>query len=147
MIQAPEKVKICAILKKGGTRDMAAQAIGCHPRTIYRAAQNDPEFAKEMVEAEISIEDICLTSISDAAKDSKNWRAAFKLLERVYPERYAPGKRAPLSGKHLDQIAQVAVGAVLRELPDSAVPPELRERLHEAAERCLQFHQREGLLS
>src|SRR5688572_18566604 len=103
LINEPEKVRICAILQKGGTREMAAQSLGCHPRTIRRAADRDPEFAKRMVQAETSVEDTCLSTIIDAAKDVKNWRAAFKLLERIYPERYAPGKRMLLSGRHMDE--------------------------------------------
>jgi hypothetical protein len=137
LINEPEKVRICAILQKGGTREMAAQSLGCHPRTIRRAADRDPEFAKRMVQAETSVEDTCLSTIIDAAKDVKNWRAAFKLLERIYPERYAPGKRMLLSGRHMDEIAHLAVGTVLRELPDSVISPELRERLEEITAETL----------
>lgn len=144
LIQAEEKEKILAILGVGGTRDMAAQYIGCHPRTLRRAAERDPEFAKKIIQAETTLENACLDTISKASRDPKYWRCAIWALDRVYPQRYAQGKRDMLSSKQIRDITEGVVGVVLSALPESVITPELRERLEEISETRLIENQRNG---
>jgi len=85
--------QILALLKLGCSQNMAADYVGCDPRTIRREAERDPTFAEKLRQAGGNAELGWLQNIRNAAKKEQYWRAAAWALERVFPERYA--RRGP----------------------------------------------------
>ena len=108
--------EICAILSVGGTRRMAAQYIGCHERTIYKLARNDPNFAERLAKTELSPEVKFLKNIVDAASDKRYWRAAAWALERMYPNRYH-GKADLVSVDLVNEMTRHVVEAAMQHVP------------------------------
>ena len=132
-----KKREICAILSVGGTRDMAAQYVGCTERTIRNAAERDPLFAERLAKTELSPEITFLRNISNAAAEGKYWRAAAWALERMYPERYEKRKPGAIPIAQLDDVVHYLVDAAMREVPDSRDPGTLRVTLTKIAHTTL----------
>jgi len=129
--------EICAILAVGGTRKMAAQYVGCHPRTIYKLVTKDSKFAERLARTELSPEIKFLKNISDAADDKKYWRAAAWALERIYPNRYAARKPGTITIDHIDEITRYIVDAAMKQVPDTRDPDKLRLELTQIAKQYL----------
>lgn len=119
--------EICAILSVGGTRQMAADYVGCHVKTIWNTAHREPAFAARLRRSELAPEITLLKAIQTAVEDPKQWRAAAWALERLYPARYGQRKTETLSPQQ--------VAALLEEflmLAAEAIPPKkYRRRLWE----------------
>ena len=103
---------LCALIRQKGLSDSAAAAAAClHPSTVSRWKREYPDFAillrssREIFRAEH------LGTILEAARaGGSGWRAATWLLERTFPEDYAPRAREP--------------GAVLQERFDAVCASE-----------------------
>lgn len=90
-LDSDKRERILTVLGMGGSRSLAAEFVGCHPKTIRNTASSDPEFAEKLREAESSPEVHFLTTINQAGKGAAH--AAKWALERLYPDRY--GRRKP----------------------------------------------------
>jgi hypothetical protein len=84
---------LCAIIRQTGLSDSGAAArMSLHPSTLSRWKKESPDVAillrsarEEFRDAQLSI----IMHMADAGK-ATSWRAAAWLLERVFPEDYAP---------------------------------------------------------
>lgn len=81
---------VLRVIGLGASHLVAADCAGCEPGDIESTAARDPAFRKLLRAAERQPEVHALEQIH---LQTKNWRAAAWLLERINPERY--GKRKP----------------------------------------------------
>ncbi len=95
---APEDRRlIVRLVRLGCSRRIAARHVGCSHSTITRTAGRDPDFSRQLLQAEAALEVEMLTAIHNAAKNERHWRAAAWLLERKNPRDYAPPPEPSLS--------------------------------------------------
>ena len=59
------------MLRLGGTRSMAADYARCHSATMRAEMRRDPEFANQVIQAELRNEKSFLKVIHEAGKDAK----------------------------------------------------------------------------
>ncbi len=109
--------EILAILAVGGTRQLAASYVGCVPRTIDNTAARLPEFAAALRQVEPAPEVGYLESLRRASRDPKYWRAAAWALERLYPGRYAPGRRDAVPLDEVVGLMKQVSEVISREVP------------------------------
>jgi transposase len=93
--------RICQLIRAGNTVEIASEASGITPTTFYNWMQKGADgrqpyadFSKAIEQVRAEAEAILVGRIQRAAQ-SGSWRAATWLLERQWPERWAPaGDRA-----------------------------------------------------
>ena len=129
--------EICAVLAVGGSRAMAADFVGCHPRTISRTEKRDPKFAQRLARTEVSPEIKFIKNICDAADEKKYWRAAAWALERINPNRWAARKPGTITVDHIDEITRYVVDAAMQQVPEPREPDKLRLELTQIAKQYL----------
>jgi hypothetical protein len=112
-----QTTKITSMLGIGGTRSMAADYARCHQATIRAWMRRDPEFANQVIQAELRSERSFLNVIHEAGKDPKQWRAAAWALERLYPERYARRASNTMTDEQVQQLIAEIAEAICNELP------------------------------
>jgi len=115
---------VCAIVAVGGSRQVAAQYVGCHISTLVRTAQRDDGFRERLSQAEAMFEAAHLRNVNAAGKDAKNWRASVWLLERKFPDRYGRRDSASLSMEQVMLLLTQFAEIVVKE-----VPAEFRKRV------------------
>jgi hypothetical protein len=118
-----KREQIIGILSVGGSRVLAANYVGCHPRTIYNAAKANPDFAIRINRAESDPEYHLLSAVTDAGKKGVA-HAAKWALERLYPDTY--GRRKPGSYS-VDAIKELLMELATR-LSNAAASEEERVR-------------------
>src|SRR5688500_3895676 len=115
-----QRASVCESFASGGSYEMAADCCGATVENIQAEETFDPCFAQKTYCARMTSEVNLLKSLTGAAGDSKQWRAAAWLLERLYPNRYARRKPNTLPLKEYEQrLQQIA------DLVKSIVPPEV----------------------
>lgn len=83
-----KKQQIIAFVAGGGSRRRACMFVGiAYTQFSLELTQRDPEFARQVEEAEAGNYLIQIGRVQEAAK--KQWQAAAWLLERKYPEEFA----------------------------------------------------------
>jgi hypothetical protein len=82
-----KKREVCALLAAGGTMRFAGDYVGCSVKTIRNEADRDPEFGRDIHEAQLSAQLEPLRALR--RKATTHWRAAAWLLERSRPEHFA----------------------------------------------------------
>ena len=111
-----KKQQVIGILSVGGRRALAAQFVGCHPRTIYNEAQADPQFAAQLKRAETSPEYHLLKTVTDAGTKGVV-HAAKWALERVYPDTYRPRKPNTFSYEAVKQFLEELIARLADQAP------------------------------
>jgi hypothetical protein len=111
-----QRTKITTMLRLGGDRSMAADYARCHSATLRAEMRRDPEFANQVIQAELRNESSFLRVIQEAGKDPKQWRAAAWALERLYPERYARRPGNTLTAEQVHQLMSEVTEIVASEL-------------------------------
>lgn len=129
LLDEMKRREIVAVLSMGGTREMAANYVGCHPTTIWRTANRLPEFAAAMTRAESNHEMQHLGHVSSAAKDVRHWRAAAWTLEHCYPDRYARRRSSAITLEQMSQILSQLAGLILEEIPEQTYCQRILDRL------------------
>jgi hypothetical protein len=127
--------EICGILAMGGSRAVAARYVGCSKSTVYRAAQANPQFARQLRQAEGRAEILQLKYISDAAQCKQYWRAAAWMLERRFPQRYAPRPAESATLEQFEQVVNAFVDLIVAEIADAELRQRILDRLQEVAEQ------------
>ena len=111
-----KKREIIAILTVGCSRETAARYVGCNPRTINNAIQQDDEFAQQVAKAEEQSELFFIKRIRNAAEKEQYWRAAAWALERRLPNRYAARGAHTVTFEQvirlMSEIAEIVVGEI-----------------------------------
>jgi hypothetical protein len=85
--------ELCAVIRKTGVSDSGAAArVSLHPSTVSRWKKEIPDLAILLRSAREDFREAQLAIIEEAAQAGRatSWRAAAWLLERVFPEDYAP---------------------------------------------------------
>lgn len=120
---------ILGVLAVGGSRSMAARYVGCAVETIARTARRDPRFGKIIRKAEVESDVHCLTSLSKAVEDSRQWRAATWSLTRRLPQRFGrqPVRKVALR-RFRRQLAELRT-LMLRAAPSVADRRRLSTRI------------------
>jgi hypothetical protein len=84
---------LCAVIRKTGVSDSGAAAqVSLHPSTVSRWKKESPDLAILLRSAREEFRDAQLAVIMAKAEagEATSWRAAAWLLERIFPEDYAP---------------------------------------------------------
>ena len=129
VLDQKKKQTICAILGVGGNRRLAAQYVGCSPKTIRRTAERDAEFAAELEHAESLLEVLHLKNMEAAAKETKYWRASAWFLERRCADRYGAPARGAAWQARLSQAVTEFAEIVAEEVPDEEGRARVLERM------------------
>lgn len=127
------KSKVLAIVSHGGTRNMAANYVGCHPRTIFNESVADPKFASDLRHAEVTTEYLMLKSVTDAGRQG-TVHAAKWVLERLYPDSYRPRKPDTFPYLAVKQFVE----SLIARLADQAPSEEERRRILETGSALAQ---------
>lgn len=130
--------EICAIVAVGCSRETAARYVGCCPTTIRRQAQRDPEFLAELQRAESLEEITSLRYVQAAARQAQYWRAAAWLLERKFPQRYAPRAAGSLTPEQVAQLLVELAEIVVAEVTDALLRRRILRRLKRLLQRVRQ---------
>ncbi len=133
LLDAGKRREIVAILSLGCSRATAAQYVGCHAVTIGRTAMRDPEFGRQIRQAESLLEVKHLRNIEAAAKDTRYWRAAAWALERKFPDRWGQRHMHALSPEQVSQALQQFAQLVIDEVKDDDTREHILNRLDELA--------------
>jgi hypothetical protein len=84
---------LCAVIRATGASDSAAAAqVSLHPSTVSRWKKENADFAILLRSAREEFRSAQLAVILEKAEagEATSWRAAAWLLERIFPEDYAP---------------------------------------------------------
>ena len=121
--------EILAILAVGGSREMAAQYVGCSAVTIQNTADRDPTFAERLRRKEKQWEVGYLDRIRVAARHERYWRAAAWALERLNPDRY--GRRGPdvITVDQITELLSQFAEIIVEEVPVAKYRKNILKRL------------------
>lgn len=134
-IGAPEKKKILAILRGGGSHNDAANRIGISARVIYTEKVRNKEFAKECKAARAEGKLKLIAAVFRDAK--KDGRLALTALGRMYPKEWAEAKHIEHRGKvKVKHSGGVTIQSVLKAFDDRDKIES--DEFHEAARGRLQ---------
>lgn len=128
--------EILAILSVGCSRRAAAWYVGCAVSTIQNTAERDAPFADALRHAESQHEITYLKNIQQAARLPQYWRAAAWVLERVFPQRYAPRGADVLGIGQITHLLGQLAEIVVQEVPVPRYRQNILKRL-EALTRSL----------
>ena len=127
-----QRASVCDSFSSGGSYETAADCCGATVENIQHEETFDPCFAQKTSCARMTSEVNLLGSLTGAAGDSKNWRAAAWLLERLYPDRYARRKPNTLTLRdHEQRLQQIS------DLVKSIAPPEVWTKLRDHLEQLM----------
>jgi hypothetical protein len=128
------RAELFAAVSAGLNLTEAARFLGCSIRTIQNTAKREPDFARQLRDAELSARLDPLKRMHQAA--ASHWRAAAWLLERSDPERFSPPRSA--AGPPRAQVEHSFASLIeiaLEEIPDAAARRRAFARLSVAAEQ------------
>jgi hypothetical protein len=128
---------LCAVIRETGVSDSGAAAqVSLHPSTVSRWKKENPDLAILLRSAREEFRDAQLAIIMAKANagEATSWRAAAWLLERIFPEDYAPrAKERALFQERFDAIcaaeeeggavALAATGESLQNVKNSSALP------------------------
>jgi len=99
--------RVAQLVRTGSSLGVAAHAVGVHEQTLYHWLRTRASFKVAVERARADAEAALVGRVQHAAK-AGSWRAATWLLEREFPERWAPlGERAHVDrelDRELDRI-------------------------------------------
>lgn len=127
-LTSQQRSQICEMLASGGSYEMAADGCGVTFEMIQKEESFDPLFKESTSHAVLRSEVNLLRNVVAAASDSKQWRAASWLLERLFPDRYARRKPNTLSLKEHEQRVQLLSDFIKSVVPEH-VWPRLKQHL------------------
>ena len=142
---------ICAVLRLGGSRRLAAQYVGCAVNTIRHTEERDEDFAADVERAETQQAVLHLKNLESAAREAKYWRASAWFLERRCADRYGPQTRGTAWRARLSRALGELAEILVEEVPVEAYRKRILARLatltaamEEEAEGETRSDQREG---
>ncbi|HWB01219.1 MAG TPA: hypothetical protein VG713_22170 [Pirellulales bacterium] len=121
--------EVCAILAVGGSREIAAQYVGCAETAIQAEAVADAQFREQLERAESQLELSYLRNIQSAAKKEQYWRAAAWALERKYPQRYGKRQQSVVSAEQMARVLTQLGEIIAQEVPDETQQGRVLARL------------------
>ena len=127
-LDAAKQEQVLGILRIGASMRIAANAVGCCPRTIMNTAKREPEFAKRINQAQSHHNVTLLQSIRTAATESKYWRAAAWLLERIDPDQFLKQPAQGISLNDLREFMEELSELIDEEVHDADTRTRIAER-------------------
>ena len=117
---------LCTVIRETGVSDSGAAArMSLHPSTVSRWKRDFPDFALLLRTAREEFRAAQLEIIFEATRAGKaaGWRASAWMLERVFPQDYAPraAERARFQERYEAECAREAEGGEIA-LPDRGEP-------------------------
>ena len=106
-----QQAGIVELIRRGRSRQVAADAVGVHRTTIMRWAMTDEAFAAKLLQAEAEFKGVLLDSILKAALNTKNpgsWVASMTLLERRFPAEFGQRARLDVTIDQREAIRSIA---------------------------------------
>lgn len=108
------RAQLCGLVAAGCSRRAAAGMLGVHESTVRYYLNRDPEFAKQVRDAEARRLLIPLNHLRNAA--ATQWRAAAWFLERTCPGDYARRPGDKINGETLDKFAEWLIETVKKRV-------------------------------
>lgn len=134
--------EILAILAVGGSRQLAADYVGCCVNTIHNTAERDPPFSEKLRQKERQAEIGYLESIRTAARNQRHWRAAAWALERLDPERYAKRNPEVITVRQVRQLLAQLAEVIVEEVPVAQFRKNMIKRLDAISEQLKDVSQK-----
>ena len=137
LLDDEKKDRICKVIETGGTREEAAERVGCHERTIRNTMARDPEFAERVAKAQLSLQERLRQRVLRFSKKG-NWQATRWALERFFPDLYAPRKPDTASWQQVETLLANITGVIAQHVKNpedrAAVKAALRSLLPASGE-------------
>lgn len=124
-----QKNHILAIVSIGGSRQFAAQYVGCTLQAIRREVRRDFAFAAALRQTECQAILGDLKSLQFAARQEKHWRAAAWSLERRLPQEFAPRPPDTLTDDQLRDLLKQIVQVLIEAIPIPSIRKDVVKRL------------------
>jgi hypothetical protein len=125
--------QVLTVIGVGGTREMAAQVVGCNRVTIYNTAKADKVFAKKLAQAQNSPEIAYLMTVAEASNKGKQWRAAIWALERMFPERFSKRSPTAFTLEQMREVIDTVVATISRSVPGKVNREMIRRKIDQYA--------------
>src|SRR5262245_55919389 len=126
-----KRKELLRLLAAGCNIPGAARILNCSPRTIRRAAGQDPEFREALKRAQLRSQIAPVRALRKAAKT--HWRAAAWLLERASSGSFVPQK----PGLFLPEDVQDIFSGFIQSIGRLITDPQLAQRVTQALEDYL----------
>jgi hypothetical protein len=83
-----KKEEILNFIAQGSRPTQAAIMVGIHYTTLREWIKEDPKFQLEIEQAGLSLRSRLVDVLATAAINERDWKAALKLLEKLFPEEF-----------------------------------------------------------
>jgi PDZ domain-containing secreted protein len=83
-----KKEEILNFIAQGSRPTQAAIMVGIHYTTLREWMKADPKFQLEIEQAGLSLRSRLVDVLATAAINDRDWKAALKLLEKLFPEEF-----------------------------------------------------------
>ena len=83
-----KKEEILNFIAHGSRPTQAAIMVGIHYNTLRNWIKEDPKFQLEIEQAGLSLRSRLVDVLATAAINDRDWKAALKLLEKLFPEEF-----------------------------------------------------------
>ena len=83
-----KKEEILNFIAQGSRPTQAAIMVGIHYTTLREWIKEDPKFQLEIEQAGLSLRSRLVDVLATAAINDRDWKAALKLLEKLFPEEF-----------------------------------------------------------
>ena len=97
--------KICDLIAQGHSKESACRRVGITNKTLWTWTKDDEELREKVSQAVAKSEISLVNKVLNKATD--DWKAAAYLLERRFPERYAPKAELSIDVNKSDGLEQV----------------------------------------
>jgi hypothetical protein len=131
---------LCAVIRETGISDSGAAArVGLHPSTVSRWKRDFPDLAILLRSAREDFRQAQLSIIFAEAQAGRatSWRAAAWLLERIFPEDYAPraAERAKFQERFEAMCASELEGGKIALPAEGEALQNVQDSVHTAGHR------------
>ena len=129
-LRAGRKERIVGLIRRGASLSRAAKASRVDTSTIWKWAQEDPEFSTALEEAESEFVLEMTDLVVSAARE--DWRAAVDLLKRRFPNEFSAVRKVEVTDSReeqqkRDEEIRTSLGyrrAILREAKSLGLVPD-----------------------
>jgi hypothetical protein len=129
ILDQAKQEEICRIIALGGTRALAARAVGCTERTIRNTARRDPNFRRMLRTNEVSPELKLLTTLVSAGTAGDHLPVTKWALERIYPQRYGWRHAHSFGLEQLREVVEQLIQIIGQHIPDAKTRAAIRRKI------------------
>lgn len=132
-----QKREVCTIAAVGCDRQIAARYLGCGVADLQAALEADPDFARDLAQAEAGAELVHMQNLKEAAQEEKNWRASVWWLERRSPDRYGRRDARAVSAAQVQRFVEALAAIIAEEVRHAEDRQRLLSRLDALANEAI----------